>query len=114
MAFKEKNMKEYLSGQNSTWKNHEIPRGKHHNKTETKTTVSLYLSKTVVGMARKRGLNTSRITEQALTSILDYINAQNNETRSNLLSQGSFQKETWWTGIDEYFRLNLSKSSRDY
>ena len=50
-----------------------IPRGKHHNKTATKTTVSLYLSKKVVDKARFHKLNLSRITEQALISILDYL-----------------------------------------
>ncbi len=79
---------------NSTWKTEQIPRGKHHNKTETKTTVSLYLSKNLVEKARKQGLNLSRITEQALSSILDYLLNQN-ETESSkyFLSRGSFQKE---------------------
>ena len=82
----------------STWKNTQIPRGKHHNKTATKTTVSLYLSKKIVEKARKHKLNLSRITEQALTSILDYMEAQNiqtaSETSSKFLSRGSFQKES--------------------
>jgi cell division protein FtsL len=46
---------------NSTWKNPKIPHGKHHNKTATKTTVSLYLSEKVIEKARKHGLNLSRI-----------------------------------------------------
>jgi len=53
------------------------PRGKHHNKTATKTTTSLYLSKNIVKKAKKHGLNLSRITEQALTSVLDLIETQN-------------------------------------
>jgi len=57
----------------STWKRAKFPRGKNHNKTATKTTVSLYLSKKLVEKARNYRLNLSRITEQALSSILDYL-----------------------------------------
>lgn len=49
------------------------PRGKHHNKTATKTTTSLYLSKNIIKKAKKHGLNLSKFTEQALTSVLDLI-----------------------------------------
>jgi len=38
---------------NFTWKKLGVPRGKHHNKTETKTTVSLYLNKKLVERAKK-------------------------------------------------------------
>jgi hypothetical protein len=38
-------MSKAFSSQNSTWKKAKVPHGKHHNKTETKTTVSLYLNK---------------------------------------------------------------------
>ena len=55
---------------NSTWK------PKHHNKTAFKTTVSLYLSKDVVEKARKHHLNISRICEEALSSIIDVLEAQ--------------------------------------
>ena len=86
---------------NSTWKTQPIPRGKQiarHNKTALKTTVSLYLSKNLVEKARKQGLNLSRICEEALNSILTYMEAQNtqtNQTESSIfLSRGSFQKET--------------------
>ena len=61
---------------NSTWKNSNFPRGKHHNKTETKTTVSVYLSKNLVEKAKKNGLNLSKILEDALSSILNYIETQ--------------------------------------
>ena len=67
-----------------------IPRGKHHNK----TTVSLYLSKNLVKKARIHKLNLSRITEQALTSILDYLETQKDKTSSTFLSEGSFLKES--------------------
>ncbi|MGQ9641628.1 MAG: type II toxin-antitoxin system CcdA family antitoxin [Candidatus Bathycorpusculaceae bacterium] len=83
---------------NSTWNFSFFPRGKHHNKTETKTTVSLYLSKNLVQKARKHGLNISRITEEALNSILSYMDSQNieitSENSSLFLSRGSFQKES--------------------
>jgi hypothetical protein len=36
------------SKQDSTWKPDKVPRGKSHNRTATKTTVSLYLSKKIV------------------------------------------------------------------
>ena len=90
--------------QDSTWKNQQVPRGKHHNKTATKTTVSLYLSKKLVGKARKHGLNLSRVMENALTSILDYLEVQNaeiNSTDSSLfLSRGSFLKECRGPGLN--------------
>ena len=85
---------------NSTWKNQQIPRGKQiarHNKTETKTTVSLYLSKNLVEKAKKHKLNLSRITEEALSSILSYAEAQNTQTTpktsSLFLGEASFPKE---------------------
>ncbi len=44
--------------------------------------------------ARKHKLNISRITEQALLGILNYLETQNNGTSSQLPSQGSFLKES--------------------
>jgi hypothetical protein len=79
---------------NSTWKNAEVPRGKHHNKTATKTTVSLYLTKNLVKKARIHKLNLSKIMENALNSILDYLETQNDKTSSRFLSEGSFLKES--------------------
>lgn len=55
-----------------------VLRGKHHNKTETKTTVSLYLSKILVEKAKNHKINLSRIAEQALNSILEYPNSKSN------------------------------------
>ena len=78
-------------------KKHRVLRGKHHNKTETKTTVSLYLNRKLVERARNRRLNLSRVTEQDLSSILDYLKPQNHQKNpiksSRFLSLGSFQKE---------------------
>ena len=85
----------------SMWKNHKIPRGKHHNKTDTKTTVSLYLSKKVVEKARFHKLNLSRITEQALLSILDYLESSKpiNMSKCESISQ-QHEKPRWpsWLG----------------
>ncbi len=79
--------------ESSTWKNRKIPRGKHHNKTANKTTVSLYLTKKTVERARFHNLNLSRIAEQALISILDYLEPQNNKQSSVFLDIPSFPKE---------------------
>jgi hypothetical protein len=84
-----------IENRDSTWKKRQVPRGKHHNKTETKTTVSLYLNRKLVEQARNHRLNLSRITEQALSSILDYLESQNIEESSEFsLSTGYlFPKE---------------------
>lgn len=58
----------------------QVPRGKCHNKTESKTTVSLYLDKKLVERARNRNLNLSKVMEQALNSILDYVETPKQET----------------------------------
>ena len=86
---------------NSMWKKAEIPRGSQisrHNKTAYKTTVSVYLSRNLVLKARKQGLNLSRITEEALSSILSYVEAQNTQTNqtesSKFLNRLSFPKES--------------------
>ena len=80
--------------QNSTWKRGSVPRGNCHNKTESKTTVSLYLDKNLVERAKNHRLNLSRIMEQALSSILDYLESQTIKTSSNLLTEGSSLEET--------------------
>ena len=79
----------------STWKKVKVPRGKNHNKTETKTTVSLYLSKSLVEQAKIHKLSLSRVTEQALLSIIDYMAVQKINSSSDFsLSTGSlFPKE---------------------
>jgi hypothetical protein len=71
-----------------------VPRGKCHSKTESKTTVSLYLNKNLVERARKRGLNLSRIMENALSSIIDYLETQKQQTSSDFLNGLSFSKES--------------------
>ena len=73
----------------STWKHDKVPRGKYHNKTEEKTTVSLYLNRKLVEKARNHRLNLSRITEQALSSILDYLETQKSDKSSYYSIQNS-------------------------
>ena len=59
-----------------------------------KKTVGITLPPKLVKKARKHGLNISKITEQALLSILDYLETQNNETSSSVLNERSFLKES--------------------
>ena len=92
---------------NSMWKNNESPRGNCHNKTETKTTVSLYLNKILVEKARIHKLNLSRITEQALSSILDYLETQNIKTGSQSLNPCSLQRENGWAGSSAWYERRI-------
>ena len=89
----------------STWKKAKVPRGKHHNKTKTKTTVSLYLNRKLVERARNRRLNLSKVTEQALSSILNYLEPQNNQTTPFMPSQGYSPNKVEWTEGDLNPRL---------
>ena len=57
-----------------------------------KKTVGITLPQNLVERARKRNLNISRVTEQALASILDYMNTQNHENNPNSLNK-TLQKE---------------------
>ena len=64
---------------NSSRKLGYTPRGRSHRQTEAKTTVGLYLSKFLVEKARKNGLNLSKILEEALSSIISHLEAQNED-----------------------------------
>ena len=64
-----------------------------YNKTEKKTTVSLYINKKTVERPRFHRLNLSRISEQILLSILDYLEPKNNKQSSGFLDTPSFPKE---------------------
>ena len=44
-------------------------------------------------LTNERNLNISRIAEQALNSILDYVEVQNTQTSSAFFGKASFQKE---------------------
>jgi hypothetical protein len=89
-------MEREIADAKSTWKEELVPCGKCHNKTENKTTVSLCLSKNLVQKAKNRNLNLSRIMEQALSSILDYIGTQNIKPSSESLTEGSLPRENPW------------------
>ena len=91
----------------------QVPRGKCHNKTKSKTTVSLYLSKNLVEKARNHSLNLSKITEQALSSILDYLGTPNTGTSSEVLNPCSFQENgAGPTGIEPAaYGLRVRRSS---
>jgi hypothetical protein len=52
----------------------------------------------MVEKARNHRLNLSRITEQALSSILDYLEAQNPSESSKFLDEASFPKKAQWAG----------------
>ena len=89
--------------QNSTWKKAKSPRGNSHKRSKDKVTVSLYLSELTVQRAKLRRLNLSRVTEQALSSILDYMDKPNQTESSKFLNERSFPKESsclgslaWW------------------
>ena len=56
--------------------------------------MGITLPQNLVKRARKCNLNISRITEQALIGILDYLEPQNNKQSSSFLSTGSFPKES--------------------
>ena len=69
-------------------------RVKRHRKTPRKT-VGITLPPKLIDEARKKGLNISRICEEALKSILEYMENQNQtESSKYFLTRGSFQKET--------------------
>ena len=96
---------------NSSRRVSDFPRGKSR-ETQTKITVGLYLPKTLVEKAKKQGLNLSRILEEALSSILGYMEAQNNKTAktesSKFLGEASFQKEGSWAGSSAGMNARLA------
>ncbi len=60
----------------------------------SRKTVGITLPLDLIERTRKRNLNLSRISEQALSSVLDYLETPNTQTSSDFLSTGSFQKES--------------------
>ena len=95
---------------NSSSKNCKTPRGESHSSSDKKITVGLYLNRKLVEKARDHGLNLSRVTEQALSSILDYLEPQNNQNSSVFLSQGSFPKKVEWAGPDSNQRSSARQA----
>jgi post-segregation antitoxin (ccd killing protein) len=74
-------------------KNSVVPRGNCHNTTESKTTISLYLGKNLMERAKNHRLNLSKITEQALSSILDYLGTQDIKLSSESLNERSLPRK---------------------
>ena len=87
---------------NSSRRVGEFPRGKSHRQTKGKVTVGVYLPKNLVQKAKKQGLNLSRILEEALSSIIAYIEAQNTETNqtesSKSFDETFLQRKVSWAG----------------
>ena len=90
---------------NSLRNQHETPRGKSHSTSKEKTTVGVHLSRKLVERARNRRLNLSRVTEQALSSILDYLEPQNNQKSIDYPSRVSSLNKVEWTEGDLNPRL---------
>ena len=89
------NMNQSNPKQNHSSHLHKFTRVKSGRK-QAKRTIGITLSPRIIEEARKRNLNISRIAEQALLSILEYIQPINeSESSKSFLSQGSFAKETW-------------------
>ena len=61
-----------------------------------KKTIGITLPRELIERAREHSLNLSRITEQALPSILDYLEPENDETSSEFLNQRCFRKKVEW------------------
>ena len=77
---------------------------------EPKKTVGITISQNLLQKARNHNLNISRITEQALSSILDYLETQTIKPSSNLLTEGSSQEETSRAGRSVWYDRRLRKA----
>jgi hypothetical protein len=66
-----------------------------------KRTVSITLPQNLMEQAKNQGLNISKVTENALLSIIDYLQVQNTKTVLDETSCKKFQ----WTGRDLNPRL---------
>ena len=65
---------------------------------QARKTVGLTINPRLLEEARNRNLNLSRIFEQALASILDYIPQENTTVSSKSLTLGSLQEKRFWAG----------------
>ena len=72
-------------------------------KKEARTTVGITISPHILAEARNRKLNISRICEQALSSILDYIPKETQSESSLSLTVGSLQRENSWAGRSAWY-----------
>ena len=78
-----------------------------------KRTVSITLPQKLIEQAKNQGLNISKVTETALSLIIDYMQTQNNET-TGFLDQPSFLKKVVAgpTGIEPAaYGLRVRRSS---
>jgi hypothetical protein len=80
---------------------------KRANRTEFKTTVSLYLERNLVEKARNHVLNLSGIIEQALSSIPDYLETQNIETSSESLNECSLSEKAPRAGSSAWYECRI-------
>ena len=85
--------------QNHSSKSERTTRVISHKK-QAKITVGITISPQILAEARNRNLNISRICEQALQSILDYIQPETQTESSEFLSPGSFVKKEEGRGRD--------------
>ena len=95
-------------------KNHSSKLGKFtrvkKRKKSPKKTVGITISPTLLAETRKHKLNIIRITEQALTSILEYLQTQKeNESSKYFLSRSSFLKESR-AGSSVWYERRLRKA----
>ena len=81
------------------------PRGKSHSTSEKKITIGIYVDRKLVERTKKRRLNLSKVTEQALSSILDYLEPQNYQTSPVMLNHSSTLNNVEWTEGDLNPRL---------
>ena len=106
IAMSERRLKHH---KNHSSKSEQTTRVKSRKK-KLKKTVGITISPRLLAEARKHKLNISRITEQALASILEYIRKENeSESSKYFLSRGSFLKESR-AGSSVWYERRLRKA----
>ncbi len=85
-------MNEHELEQNHSGKSEQTTRVISHKK-QARKTVGITINPKILEKARNRNLNISRICEQALASIIDYIPRQNETASSKFLTGCSLQRE---------------------
>ena len=98
-----------VSNQNHSSHLHKITRVKSGRK-QAKRTIGITLSPRIIEEARKRNLNISRIAEQALLSILEYIQPINESESSKSLNPCSLLRENGWAGRSVWHDRRLRKA----
>jgi hypothetical protein len=96
---KEYSMNENLSAENHSSRFYTFTRVKPH-KRQAEITIGITLSPHLLAEARIRNLNISRICEQALSSIIDYLPPKNEAESSPVLDPCSFQENGEGRGRD--------------